>query len=273
MIFQTKPHVETLEQLGRKNEVCDLQTSQNCIHLKTPFWKTKRPKMQVQRTYWMAGGLLEQFPPEAVLSCPRDAKDNQQMMQRIALIAVCSKLVQDQVQFFSKHSVGYTVHQDHFNMQQLQHSSTCNSHPQKSSIFFKPQPARSSSSMAFLSSSSLIVPCMGVSPLPWGMEYWTSDAVTPIWPVEGTKNPFSEVHYSTRKNVPIQFQAVKMWQNSRIHHTIQLFSSSSICFLYLKGPFQVKQTELRLPLKALIPELEKSESKPLKLANPLLHFS
>lgn len=111
MIFQTKPHVETLEQLGRKNEVCDLQTSQNCIHLKTPFWKTKRPKMQLQRTYWMAGGLLEQFPPEAVLSCPRDAKDNQQMMQRIALIAVCSKC---RIKCSSSlSSVGYTIHQDH----------------------------------------------------------------------------------------------------------------------------------------------------------------
>lgn len=88
---------------------------------------------------------------------------------------------------------------------------------------FKPQPARSSSSMAFLSSSSLIVPCMGVSPLPWGMEYWTSDAVTPIWPVEGTKNPFSEVHYSTRKTM---YQSnFKLWRCDKIQGYTTPFNS------------------------------------------------
>jgi hypothetical protein len=59
----------------------------------------------------MAGGLLELFPPEAVLSCPRDAKDNQQMMQRIALIAVCSTCRITCSSSLS--SVGYTIHQDH----------------------------------------------------------------------------------------------------------------------------------------------------------------
>ena len=118
--------------------------------------------------------------------------------------------MQDQVQFFSKHSVGYTIHQDHFNMQQLQHS--LNAAP---AIRKNPPSFKASAREIILLHGFLVVKffdrslhgCVAFACLRDGvLNLRCGDTNGPLKPLI----PFPRPLFNQENDVPIQFQAVEM---------------------------------------------------------------